>query len=209
MLALKVKRDMKTTDNYKKHTSKNPAQQFLLKNFFNTLLDTLNGLRVRTVLDAGCGEGFTLVKLHEHKIGTKLEGIEFSKGSVDLGKKMYPYLNLKQGSIYKLSHKNNSIDLVICTEVLEHVEDPIKALKELVRVSKKYLLLSVPNEPVFMVANFARGKNWSRWGNDREHIQHWSSWSFEEFIKKNTHNVSVVVKKHPFPWTIVLLEKNQ
>ena len=88
--------------------------------------------------------------------------------------------------------------------VVEHVDDPEKGLKELVRVTGKNLLLSVPNEPWFMMANFLRGKNLSRWGNDIEHINHWSTEKFKKFVGKE-----IAVKKviRPFPWTLLIAEK--
>ena len=116
------------------------------------------------------------------------------------------WLKLKQkGDIYKLPYKSNSFDLVVCTEVLEHLENPKKALRELIRVSGKYILLSVPNEPFFRLSNFLRGKNLPRWGNDIEHVQNWTSSGFAKFV--NIKGVKIIDKKHPFPWTIILLKK--
>lgn len=198
---------MKVTDNYKKHKNKNPLQKFLLNKFYNDLIEMLNQVQhdKYKVLDAGCGEGFTLNKLSQNKIGEKLEGIEFSKDAVEIGKKLHPYLSLKQGDIYKLPYKDNSFDLVLSTEVLEHLKEPEKALKELIRVSKKYILLSVPNEPWFRIANFLRGKNITRWGNDIEHVNHWSKRHFREFVRGE--NIKILKSKTPFPWTMMLLEK--
>ena len=195
---------MEITDNYKKHTHRNPIQRFLLDNFYKHVFSLLKTVPSGSILDVGCGEGFTLHKLQEAGIGKKLEGIEYLKRAIALGKKQYPHLLIKQGSIYELPYKANSFDLVLCTEVLEHMDDPKKALSELVRVSKKYLLLSVPNEPFFMLAQLLRGKNWSRLGNDIEHINHWTFLSFQKFIGS-----SVTIKKVsiPFFWTIVLCVK--
>ena len=117
---------------------------------------------------------------------------------------MHPKLTLKEGTIYALPYKDNSFDLIICSEVLEHLEHPDKALEELQRVSKKYVALSVPNEPIFMISNFLRGKNWSRWGNDIEHINHWSTRKFAKFVSKE---FSIVEVKRSFPWTIVIAKK--
>lgn len=196
---------MQITDNFRKHTSKNPLQQFLINNFYKNLLDVVKDLKINSVLDVGCGEGFTLNKLYESKIGKRLEGVDFLKTAIELGRKTHPNLILNQGDIYKLKYQDNTFDLVMATEVLEHLEDPKKGLKELIRVSKKYLLLSVPNEPFFMGANFLRGKNLTRWGNDIEHIQHWTSRGFEKFVTKE--GLKVISKHHPFPWTLLLLEK--
>ncbi|MEK7522816.1 MAG: methyltransferase domain-containing protein [Patescibacteria group bacterium] len=196
---------MKTTSNYQKHISKNPLQRFLIENFYQTLLQIVGDLKPETILDAGCGEGFTLARLQSNKIGSRLEGIEYSLEAISLGKKMYPSISIKQGDIYALPYNDNSFDLVICSEVLEHLEHPEKALTEVIRVSKKYCLLSVPNEPFFMISNFLRGKNLSRWGNDIEHINHWSKTSFEKFVKEK--GLKLIVTKTPYPWILVLGEK--
>ncbi|MCL5019069.1 MAG: class I SAM-dependent methyltransferase [Patescibacteria group bacterium] len=163
--------------------------------------------QVDSILDVGCGEGFTLNRLKENGIGKKLEGIEYKKEAIELGKKTYPDIKITEGSIYNLPYKDNSFDLVLCTEVLEHLDDPSKALEELIRVSKKYLVLSVPNEPFFMFAQFVRGKNWSRFGNDIEHINHWTMFGFPKFIKKSAPNIQIRAKKFPFAWTMLLIEK--
>jgi len=197
---------MKQTDNYKKHTHKNPIQRLLLDNFFRNLTNLTAAKKVDSILDVGCGEGFTLNRLKKQGIGKKLEGIEYLQAAIDLGKKTYPDIKITKGTIYELPYKDNSFDLVLCTEVLEHLEDPQKALKELVRVSNKYLVISVPNEPFFMLAQLIRGKNWSRFGNDIEHINHWNMFGFPKFVKKNA-KVHILAKRFPFAWTMLLLEK--
>lgn len=195
---------MEVTDNYRKHTHRNPIQRMLLDLFYKNVFSLLQSIRVDSIIDVGAGEGFTLHRLQEKGIGKKLEGIEYQKRAIDLGKKQYPKVVLKQGSIYELPYKANTFDLVLCTEVLEHMDDPEKALKELVRVSKKYLLLSVPNEPFFMLAQLLRGKNWSRFGNDIEHINHWSFLGFQQFVSPYMRIVQVRI---PFFWTILLAVK--
>lgn len=195
---------MEVTDNFRKHTHRNPIQRFLLDLFYKHVFQLLRTVPQGSILDVGCGEGFTLAKLKEHGIGKKLEGIEYQKRAIALGKKQYPDLVIKQGSIYELPYKANSFDLILCTEVLEHMDDPKKALEELVRVSKKYLLLSVPNEPFFMLAQLVRGKNWSRWGNDIEHINHWTFLGFQHFVGSKVRIIAVSI---PFFWTIILCVK--
>ena len=197
---------MKQTDNYKKHTHKNPIQRFLLGNFFKNLVNLTKARTVDSILDVGCGEGFTLNRLKENGIGKKLEGIEYLQAAIDLGKKTYPDIKITKGNIYELPYKDNEFDLVLCTEVLEHLDEPEKALKELVRVSRKYLVISVPNEPFFMLAQLIRGKNWSRFGNDIEHINHWTMFGFPKFVKKSA-KVKILARRFPFAWTMVLLEK--
>lgn len=200
---------MKQTDNYKKHKHRNPIQRLLLWNFFRNLLGLIKDREVESILDVGCGEGFTLHRLKEKGIGKKLEGLEYLQTAIDLGKELYPDIKITQGSIYNLPYEDNSFDLVLCTEVLEHLEEPEIALKELVRVSKKYLAISVPNEPFFMFAQMVRGKNWSRLGNDIEHINHWTMFGFPKFVKRSAGGkIKILARRFPFAWTMLFLEKS-
>jgi ubiquinone/menaquinone biosynthesis C-methylase UbiE len=195
---------METTDNLRKHTAKNPLQIFLINRFFDTLLFEIKKIKPQSVLDVGCGEGFTLERLRQNEIGNKLVGIDFLERAINIGKKLHPELSLSSGSIYDIPFKDNSFDLVICTEVLEHLEHPEKALKELQRVTKGTCIISVPHEPWFILANLLRGKNISRWGNDIEHIQHWSRGGINKLAGKY---FSVTEIRNPFPWSMVIAKK--
>ena len=191
--------------NFVKHTSENPIQKLLIKNFYSSLISLAKPLKAEIILDVGCGEGFTMEKLLKSGVGKKIEGIEYAKDAILLGKKLFPNLTFRQGSVYELPYKNNSFDLVVCTEVLEHLEESEKALKEMLRISKKYLIISVPNEPFFMLCNFLRGKNLSRLGDDPGHINHWNPLSLKRYLTQN----KVTIKKLnlPFPWITILGEK--
>lgn len=197
---------MAITTNYEKHTTKNPIGKWFLNNFMNELISTIRPLQLGSILDVGAGEGFTLARLSLEKIGKKLEGIEYEEEAIELGKTLHPQLAIKQGTIYQLPYKDNSFELVISTEVLEHLRDPKKGLQELIRVSKKYVLLTVPNEPWFTVQRFLRLKNILKFGDHPEHIQHWTSQGFEKFVTDG-HNIHVIAKKHPVPWTMLLIDK--
>ncbi len=199
-----------TTDNYKKHSVKASIKQlsflqrFLIDNFYHVLLREIKKMDPESILDAGCGEGITLNKLKEAEIGKKLSGFDSLDRAIAIGKKIYPELDLKIGNIYKIDAPSNSYDVVICSEVLEHLDSPEEAMEELVRVSKKYIILSVPNEPLFMMGNLLRGKNIVRFGNDIEHINHWSNKSFVKFVSKYA---TVQTNITPLPWSLLVAKK--
>lgn len=193
-----------STDNFRKHTSKNPLQKFLINHFLSSLLEEAKSVNPDKILDVGCGEGFMLNKLHENNIGRVLEGIDISEQAIKLGRQIHPGLVLREGSVYQLPYNDNAFDLVVCSEVLEHLERPEDALKELKRVTRRSCIISVPNEPYFRLANFLRGKNISRWGNDIEHIQHWSSRNITDFVAMYFEVKKV---RMPFPWTIITARK--
>lgn len=196
---------MAETTNYKKHANTNPIQKALIGNFYKQFFKMIKPLRPDSILDVGCGEGFTLKKLEEKRIGKRAEGVDYSTDAIKIGKKIYPELALSKGDIYGLKYPDNSFDLVICTEVLEHLEDPVKAVNEMKRVSSKYVVFSVPNEPFFIMANFLRGKYLKNFGNHPEHINHWTMWGFESFLQ--SQGLTVVKSKHPFAWSLVLTKK--
>ena len=67
---------------------------------------------------------------------------------------------------HALSAAGGPYDRVICCEVLEHLDDPGRALDQIVAQRPRRVILSVPHEPFFMLSNLARGKNVTRLGNE-------------------------------------------
>lgn len=192
------------TSNLNKYRSKNPIQKWLIKRFENELVRLVRNKRgVVEVIDVGCGEGFGLRNLRENKVGKQYMGIDASSKALKLAKKINPDFSYVKGDIYKLPVKQNSADLVMCCEVLEHLEKPEEALRELKRVSEKYILLSVPYEPWFRLMNFLRGKYVKTLGNHPEHINWWGTRSFNKMVSK-----TLKVKKQVtvLPWQIILAE---
>jgi Methylase involved in ubiquinone/menaquinone biosynthesis len=187
--------------NYKKYNSKNPFMGIVIANFMKNLKETVAPLEdINNIIDIGCGEGFVINNLDF----PNTTGVDISRSALKIAKKKNPDCNLCSGSIYNISFKEKSFDLVIATEVLEHLERPELALKEIRRITKNYCILSVPNEPYFCAMNFFRGKNLTRFGNDIEHVQNWSSGNFVSLLE--TYFKVLEVRK-PFPWTMVLCKK--
>jgi 2-polyprenyl-3-methyl-5-hydroxy-6-metoxy-1,4-benzoquinol methylase len=185
-----------------KYKHQNPLQQYLIQKFMKTILEMVISLNVRNILDVGCGEGFLSSSLLEINSQFNITGIEISIYSIRRGLKMNPGLRISNASVYNIPVKSQIVDLVLCTELLEHLSHPEDAINEIKRVSKRYCLFSVPNEPFFRMANFLRGKNVSRLGNDIDHVQHWGANAFINYLLKN--NLEVIQTGNEFPWTIVL-----
>jgi ubiquinone/menaquinone biosynthesis C-methylase UbiE len=186
------------SNNYKKYTSKNPLMGIVTSNFTKNLQDIIVPLNnVKNAIDIGCGEGFIANCLSLPAV----TGVDISRNALKIAKDRNQKYNFCMGSVYNLSFKRNSFDLVVATEVLEHLNEPEKALDEIRRVSKKYCILSVPNEPFFRTMNLLRGKNLKRYGNDIEHIQNWSSGEFVSLVDRYFEILEV---RKPFPWTMVL-----
>ena len=188
--------------NWQKYQSKNPVQRALIGRFLDHVRMLLEPLAGRSVLDAGCGEAFVLDMALDACSNLQIAaGIDMDIEALERGHELFPRIPVFQADILYLPFPENTFDIVICTEVLEHFEQPDVALRELCRVATSYCLLSVPHEPFFRASNLLRGKNVSRLGNDVEHYQNWSRSGFVGFAGQY---LEIVDSRLSFPWQIVL-----
>ena len=125
------------------------------------------------------------------------EALEFARG-LNTG------CELRVGSLYALPFTDGEFELTICLEVLEHLEDPARALREIARVTQNDVVLSVPWEPFFSLGNLARGHHVRRCGRDPDHRNFWSLREFTRLVG------TVLTIRHAevfFPWIIVTARK--
>lgn len=87
--------------------------------------------------------------------------------------------------------------------MLEHLQEPDKALKEIIRVASKGVIITVPNEPWFCLGNLLVLKNIRRLGNPQDHINHWTSFKFRKFILSSAEEFIFSFGKS-FPWNIAI-----
>ena len=195
---------------FNKYESSSRAVQLLMAGFFKAM-DSLvleHAPEVGNIYEGGCGEGFVSAHLHEsfQRRGAQasFKASDLSENKIAEAAKRFPQIAFETASIYEIPEKDNAFDLAVASEVLEHMDEPEKALKEVLRISRKYILVSVPNEPIWRVLNMARGKYLKDFGNTPGHIQHWTPWGFRSFIARHAR---IIAAKQPFPWTMILAEK--
>lgn len=90
------------------------------------LVGLLKNNTFERILDCGCGDGSLLYGLNKGKLINKsrVEAIDLSKNRIDLVKKISPKFHVRVDSAETLKTvKTNSIDLLISTQVIEHVDD--------------------------------------------------------------------------------------
>jgi 2-polyprenyl-3-methyl-5-hydroxy-6-metoxy-1,4-benzoquinol methylase len=194
---------MADTSNYRKHTSDNPLQRKLIDRFHAKVTDIVVGLQPRTLLDAGCGEGFVADILQTAIPEAQITGFDVQENCVKLAQLRNPRGSFAVGDIYNIGYPDDAFDVVYSFEVLEHLHEPDRALRELARVAKQAVVLSVPHEPFFCLANAARGKNLDIQprGSDPDHRNFWSRQAFADFA-----GLALDVQRvtGSMPWTIVV-----
>lgn len=102
----------------------------------------------KTFLDIGCGAG-DLDCLLVKDLKMAGEGIDFSESAIVTANQLKKYFGLGGQPVFKLidgqiPKETKKADVVICLEVLEHVKDDEKLLKDLVSLSNRFVMISVP-----------------------------------------------------------------
>lgn len=154
------------------------------------------------ILEVGCGAGYSTERIAPWLNGADLVAADVGLDLLTAASRRNPGTPFVQSSVYALPHPADAFDVVIILEVLEHLDDPASALKELRRVSRRLVLLSTPREPVWRLLNMARGKYWNDFGNTPGHLQHWST---AGLMRQVSGDFDVIARATPLPWTILLL----
>jgi len=194
-------------NNYNKYSTQNPIARRLMRGFSESLSALVSKAAPETIHEVGCGEGYWTLAWHQQ--GMQVKGSDFSEQVIALAQENaaeqgLPPTLFSRRSIYELAQGDDSADLIVCCEVLEHLDDPEAGLAALRRVATRNIILSVPREPLWCALNLARGKYWSSLGNTPGHIQHWSSRAFVDLVQKYFEVQEI---RKPLPWTMLLCKK--
>jgi SAM-dependent methyltransferase len=192
--------------NLQKYLNPNPIQQWLLRRFHRRILELVRKTGARRILDVGCGEGFTMRELREdNNLQAAMIGVDLSLAALAWNRaREMSRSSLGVADVHHLPFSDDSFDLVLCLEVLEHLSDSAFALQELLRIARDCVLVSVPHEPLFRGANLLRGKHIRTLGNNPEHLQNYSGVALRRLLADHTQ---VVWHGYSFPWQIALVRK--
>lgn len=92
------------------------------------------------IIELGCGMSPFLDKVRKN-FNTAI-GLDFSIKTVREALKKFPQVQYKVGDALKTGYKDNSFDVVVAGELIEHLEDPQALLDEMKRIGKKKIILS-------------------------------------------------------------------
>ena len=184
----------------KKYRAKNPIKRALIKRFVAKVEELFEaGEAPKSVLEIGVGEGFLSGHLSERHPQTRFSGVDLNQRDLDLLAEKFPNIERYCANIYDLSALPGGYDLIICAEVLEHVDDPQRALEQIQKLRPERVILTVPHEPWFMLSNLAMGKNLTRLGTDIEHVNHFTVSSFRRLLARQLELSTVTTS---YPWIL-------
>jgi 2-polyprenyl-3-methyl-5-hydroxy-6-metoxy-1,4-benzoquinol methylase len=193
-----------TGNTYDKYGSTNPVVRRLMAGFERTLEELFTEAAPSTVLDVGCGEGVLTERWATRLNPGRVVGVDLEdpKLQAEWATRRRDNLQFTPMLVEALQFGDGEFDLVAATEVLEHVEDPRRALEEMARVAARWLLVSVPHEPLWRALNMARGAYLAQLGNTPGHLNHWTQRGFVSLLSRYG---DVVHTRSPFPWTMLLV----
>jgi SAM-dependent methyltransferase len=121
-----------------------PASKHVRRLVFHLLAQ----VKFNSILDAGCGVATLLNDISRSYPHAQLFGLEYSADAVDTCKKRLPQASFWQQDLSKGAAPAQA-DMVTCIDVLEHIEDDLTAMKNLAKMTRKYVLIVVPLGPLF------------------------------------------------------------
>lgn len=189
---------------YDRYHSKNPIARSLMHGYLDTVAKLVAPLELDSLLDVGCGEGHLLAHIRSVKPNARCEAVDTSARMIELAQSSYPDMSFRVASAYELPYDDGAFDLVVATDLLQLLADPQRALREMVRVSRRYVLLSVPREPMWRALNLARLAYLDEWGNPPGHVQHYRRADFLNMVRGHLRLARVEL---PVPWVVVLGRK--
>lgn len=131
------------------------------------------------VLDVGFGLGYGL-RIMATKSG-ELVGIEIDRGAVSKAQSLTRVVpsvrEVRHYDGYNIPYDANVFDVVACVDVIEHVPDYMRLIAEMIRVSRRVVLLSTPNRRPENTRPDGRPKN--RW-----HIREWSYEELDSILQR-------------------------
>ena len=146
--------------------------------------DLIHPLVFETVLDVGCGQGSFLAQLRAKFPQIKPTGVDISVKAIELAR-----LRVPEGQFQILDIARDSLDkkydLVVCSEVLEHIPVDITAIKNLAGMTGKYLVVSAPQgrmrrfeAKVGHVRNYAYGELFYKLNQNGLNVVRVIEWGF-------------------------------
>jgi 2-polyprenyl-3-methyl-5-hydroxy-6-metoxy-1,4-benzoquinol methylase len=188
---------------YDKYGSANPIERRLMAAFMSDLDELVERTRANQAHEVGCGEGEVSIRLARR--GLTVRGTDAFPQVLEEARRRAAAagveIDFEATPVEQLDPESDSAELVVCCEVLEHLEDPGRGLDVLAGLARPWLIASVPREPLWRALNLARLSYVARLGNTPGHLSHWSKRGFARFLGER---FEVVDLRSPTPWTMAL-----
>jgi len=139
-------------DDFKKGSKsvKNYLDKYSVESHYDYIAERIKKEKFKSVLEIGVGGGRTLKIIHDKCPDAKLIGMDISPKIIENARKNFERWNMDVelfvGDAYNITDiEDGQFDAVILIDVSEHLEDPVKALKEANRIASHEVIIHVPS----------------------------------------------------------------
>ena len=137
------------------------------------MLNLIKKLDWKTGIDAGCAQPYLIEELSKFK-DKQLYGCDIARPVIETNRKIFKRAKFEVVNLEKGRYPGGKVfDLVICSEVIEHIDNYGKAIANLCKMSAKYLLITVPSGKVFNIDGKVG------------HFRHFDIQTIEKEVEKN------------------------
>jgi len=146
----------------------------------------------KNILDIGCGEGISLQHFANAFPNASVIGVDYLNENVAICQQYK--LSCLKGDVYNLDFQDKSIDAVIFMEVIEHLDYPGKAIREIFRILKPsgILVIGFPNDLFFLLARIFLLK-FKEARYDPGHVKQWTPQAMKKTLEE--HGFTNIITK--------------
>jgi len=191
---------------YDKRRPRDPLTRMVIRNFVHRVCGLIEGLPARSILDVGCGDGWLTAHLLKAQPRASLHVVDISPSLISLAGDLPSTVKRVVAAAEHLPFCAEAFDVVVASEVLEHLTQPSVSLREINRVTSRYALLTVPYEPFWSLGNLLVGRHLKTLGNTPGHLHRWGR---RGFLRLLGSQFALVASRIALPWIVVLAVKTR
>ncbi|WP_432411382.1 class I SAM-dependent methyltransferase [Rasiella sp. SM2506] len=162
--------EVKTADKPLHYLANSEEAYWGIQQALTTLVPSKDSAKI---LELGSGLGYLTYSLKEE--GYNIEGLDISSEAIAQAKKNFGDFYVCRNLYDYALEKPNTYDIVILTEVIEHIEEPISFIASILKLLKKggHIIITTPNKSL-MPSDIV-------WDSEAPPVHHW--WFSEDSIK--------------------------
>lgn len=134
-----------------------------------------------TFIDVGCALGHSTARMAEHRPG-QWTGLDFDADAIHEAQERFPDIEFIYSPDYDLVHAAHGrrFDSVICSEVLEHVENDVEFLRRLAELATCRVVLTTPSRPI----------------DDPGHLRCYARGDLNRLLAETDHSIETIDRFH-------------
>lgn len=196
-------------DYYQKGIKKNLLQRIWHRNKIKHAKKIIQNLSFNQCLDVGCASGYMISEIAAEYPKATFFGVDVYDKAIKYAKIKYPHIKFYRSPAEKMSFKENSFNLIISYETIEHVQNPPAFLLEIKRVLKKdgtFILAMDSGNLLFKIVWYiwenTTGKVWQN-----AHLNAFHHSQLEKLIKSSGFKIKKKLLTHFSMEVVFILQK--